>query len=132
MASFSEAAASPFPSSKFSNSHIYVKPEILPPSQNRMIRMRQGRHPLLDCSLDREVIANDVEMNQNSILQIITGPNMGGKSTYLKQVAAIQLMAQIGSFVPCEEIEINLVKSIFARVGAADSQSKGISTFMSE
>jgi DNA mismatch repair protein MutS len=94
----------------------------------------EGRHPVLDQSLaDEKFVPNDVELDgSDHRLHIITGPNMAGKSTYIRQVALIVLMAQIGSFVPAASAEIGLVDRIFTRVGASDDLSRGQSTFMVE
>ncbi|HEY2615626.1 MAG TPA: DNA mismatch repair protein MutS [Chthoniobacterales bacterium] len=106
------------------------------PALNKTLRLviRDGRHPVLDQNLAEEkFVPNDAELDGERIrLAIITGPNMAGKSTYIRQVALIVLMAQIGSFVPAASAEIGLVDRIFTRVGANDDLSRGQSTFMVE
>jgi DNA mismatch repair protein MutS len=119
LASFAETA-----------SHFhYIKPEI---SENDSIKIIEGRHPVLE-QIEASFVPNDTTLDctENQIL-IITGPNMAGKSTYLRQVALIVLMAQTGSFVPAKEAEIGMVDRIFTRVGAHDILTKGQSTFMVE
>ena len=98
------------------------------------IRIRAGRHPVVELTLrDERFVPNDaaLDCSENQLL-IITGPNMAGKSTYLRQVALIALMAQIGSFVPAESANIGVVDRIFTRVGASDDLATGQSTFMVE
>ena len=109
----------------------YCRP-FLNDSQNLVIK--DGRHPVLDQNIGEEkFVPNDTEMNPDSNrFMLITGPNMAGKSTYIRQVALITLMAQIGSFVPAESAEVGLVDRIFTRVGASDDLAKGQSTFMVE
>lgn len=98
------------------------------------IQITAGRHPVIEkMSLSARFVANDIHLCQNQKrLFLITGPNMGGKSTYLRQVALMVLMAQMGSFIPAEKAEIGLVDHIFTRVGASDNLMKGQSTFMVE
>ena len=98
------------------------------------VEIKNGRHPVVECMLDDTVfVPNDTQMdcNDNRMI-IITGPNMAGKSTYMRQVAVIVLMAQIGSFVPAESAHIGVCDKIFTRVGASDDLSAGQSTFMVE
>lgn len=94
----------------------------------------EGRHPVVEAVLDREkYVANDVQMDQsNRRVLLITGPNMAGKSTYMRQIALITVMAQIGCFVPAKEAKLSLVDQIFTRIGAADDLVGGHSTFMVE
>ena len=97
------------------------------------LAIRDGRHPVLDQNLAEEkFVPNDTALDGEIRLAIITGPNMAGKSTYIRQVALIVLMAQIGSFVPAASAEIGLVDRIFTRVGANDDLARGQSTFMVE
>ena len=98
------------------------------------INIKNGRHPVIEKMLGAgEFVENDTYLDENdNRLAIITGPNMAGKSTYMRQVALITLMAQVGSFVPAEEAEIGVVDKIFTRVGASDDLSMGQSTFMVE
>ena len=111
--------------------HNYVKPQI---NEKGVIRIKNGRHPVVEQMMrDDLFVANDTCLdNGKNRISIITGPNMAGKSTYMRQVALIVLMAQIGSFVPAEEADIGLCDRIFTRVGASDDLASGQSTFMVE
>jgi DNA mismatch repair protein MutS len=106
------------------------------PTLNESLRLviKDGRHPVLDQNLvEEKFVPNDTTLDgENMRLAIVTGPNMAGKSTYIRQVALIVLMAQIGSFVPAANAEIGLVDRIFTRVGANDDLARGQSTFMVE
>ncbi len=109
----------------------YVKPDI---SLDGSIDIKAGRHPVVELMLTEEMfVPNDVYMDMKSNrMSIITGPNMSGKSTYMRQTALIVLMAQIGSFVPADSAKISVVDKIFTRVGASDDLTAGQSTFMVE
>ena len=108
----------------------YVKPAFKDVSA---ISIKEGRHPVIEDLLDDgEFVPNDVELNDDRQLLILTGPNMSGKSTYLRQVALAVIMAQIGCYVPAERAELQVVDRIFTRVGAGDDLSRGDSTFMVE
>ena len=107
----------------------YVRADI---NNNLDIEIVQGRHPVLDVDYSSAFVTNDLDMNTDRKIMIVTGPNMSGKSTYLRQSALIVLMAQIGSFVPAKSAKIGIVDRIFTRVGAHDRLSEGKSTFMIE
>ena len=97
------------------------------------IILKDSRHPVVEAVSDEQFVPNDVYLDNNeNRVAIITGPNMAGKSTYMRQVAIITLMAQCGSFVPVSSAEIGVVDSIFTRVGASDDLASGQSTFMVE
>jgi DNA mismatch repair protein MutS len=121
LVSFAEAAAR----------HRYVRPTMTPAGGRLCIK--EGRHPVVELASRDAFVPNDAELDgDRSQIVLLTGPNMGGKSTYLRQVALIALMAQAGSFVPAEEAEISVVDRIFTRVGASDDLARGESTFMVE
>ena len=109
----------------------YVRPSL---NEQGILNIREGRHPVIEQMIDHDMfISNDTYLDEDSHrLVIITGPNMAGKSTYMRQTALIILMAQLGSFVPAAAADISLVDRIFTRVGASDDLASGQSTFMVE
>ncbi|MED2006860.1 DNA mismatch repair protein MutS [Brevibacillus borstelensis] len=109
----------------------YVRPELVTTGE---CVITDGRHPVVEAVLEREkYVANDVHMNQTDRqILLITGPNMAGKSTYMRQIALLVVMAQIGCFVPAKAARLSLVDQIFTRIGAADDLASGHSTFMVE
>jgi len=108
----------------------YNRPEVL---DDMMLDIREGRHPVVEQLLSGErYVPNDVTFEKGEIVRVITGPNMSGKSTYLRQAALIALMAQMGSFVPAASAKIGLIDRIFTRIGAQDEIHAGQSTFMVE
>lgn len=109
----------------------YVRPKI---NESGVLNIKNGRHPVVEQMIEHDMfIANDTYLdNQKKRVSIITGPNMAGKSTYMRQTALIVLMAQIGSFVPADKANIGIVDRIFTRVGASDDLASGQSTFMIE
>ncbi|MEO7794749.1 MAG: DNA mismatch repair protein MutS [Thermoanaerobaculia bacterium] len=109
----------------------YVRPELMPAGTG--LAIEEGRHPVLEAALGENFVPNDLELDPGSSqIVLLTGPNMGGKSTYLRQAALLVLMAQAGSFVPARRAVIGLVDRIFSRVGASDDLARGESTFMVE
>ena len=101
-------------------------------TEERIIRYDGGRHPVIEASLDRPFVANDLHLDPKRRMLLITGPNMGGKSTYMRQTALIVLLAHIGSHVPAQSCELGPVDRIFTRIGASDDLASGRSTFMVE
>lgn len=112
---------------------IAVKYGYIAPKLNNLgvTEIENGRHPVIE-RLFKGFVPNDLEMDQQRKIAVITGPNMAGKSTYMRQTALIQIMAQIGSFVPADSANLEICDQIFTRVGAADDLSRGQSTFMVE
>ncbi|MCR5268339.1 MAG: DNA mismatch repair protein MutS [Lachnospiraceae bacterium] len=111
------------------NNH-YVRPKL---NEKGVINIKEGRHPVVEKMTTNLFVPNDTYLNNtDSLISIITGPNMAGKSTYMRMVALIVLMAQIGCFVPAESADVGIVDRIFTRVGASDDLASGQSTFMVE
>lgn len=116
---------------KVSNLNNYVRPKF---NNEGFIEIKKGRHPIVESYMkDDFFVPNDTYIDtKNNMIHIITGPNMAGKSTYMRQVALITIMAHIGCFVPCDSCNISLVDRIFTRIGASDNLAMGQSTFMVE
>ncbi|CAH0524600.1 DNA mismatch repair protein MutS [Vibrio hippocampi] len=107
----------------------YCRPQL---TEAPMVNIQAGRHPVVEQVTNEPFIANPIALNPQRKMLIITGPNMGGKSTYMRQTALIALMAHIGCYVPAESAEIGLIDRIFTRIGASDDLASGRSTFMVE
>ena len=114
---------------KVAEENNYVRPTL---TTERIIDIRDGRHPVVEKVNRIDYVPNDIVMGKDTNILLITGPNMAGKSTYMRQVAIIVIMAQIGSFVPCKSCTIPLFDQIFTRIGASDDLVSGESTFMVE
>lgn len=114
---------------KISNENKYVRPNL---NNDGKIMIRDGRHPVIENNLQVSFIPNDLNMNNDDSILLITGPNMSGKSTYMRQIALIAIMAQIGCFVPCKSADLPIFDQIFTRIGASDDIVSGQSTFMVE
>ncbi len=116
---------------KAASDNNYVRPVI---TDDRIVNIIQGRHPVVEKYYTREVyVPNDIILDgDDNIIKIITGPNMSGKSTYIRMCAIIQLMAQAGSFVPAQEARISVADRIFTRIGSSDNIARGESTFLVE
>ena len=110
--------------------HNYCRPQI---GAEGVLFIREGRHPVLEQNLSEErFVPNDVRLDRDTQIALVTGPNMAGKSTYIRQVALLTLLAHTGSFIPAAEARVDLVDRIFTRIGASDDLTRGQSTFMVE
>ncbi len=107
----------------------YVRPKL---TKDNSIRILESRHPVVEKVLKKDYVPNDIIMGKDTDILLITGPNMAGKSTYMRQFAIIVIMAQIGCFVPCKSCTIPIFDQIFTRIGASDDLVSGESTFMVE
>ena len=114
---------------KVSNDNKYVRPHL---NDTGEILIKEGRHPVIETNLQINYIPNDLKMSCEDSILLITGPNMSGKSTFMRQTALIAIMAQIGCFVPCKSADIPIFDQIFTRIGASDDIVSGQSTFMVE
>ena len=112
-----------------SSSNNYIRPKLV---DERIIKLIDDRHPVVEQVIDSEYVPNDIIMDSNTNILLITGPNMAGKSTYMRQLAITVIMAQIGCFVPASEATLPIFDAIFTRIGASDDLVSGESTFMVE
>nr|XP_009385995.1 PREDICTED: DNA mismatch repair protein MSH3 [Musa acuminata subsp. malaccensis] len=116
-----------------SRNENYVRPVFVHDDEPSQIHISSGRHPVLESILGDNFVPNDTELHADGeYCQIVTGPNMGGKSCYIRQVALIAIMAQVGSFVPASLVKMHVLDGIYTRMGASDSIQQGISTFFEE
>lgn len=112
-----------------SEENNYVKPNII---DEKIVKIESSRHPVIEKVLKDEYVPNDISMGKDTNILLITGPNMAGKSTYMRQFAIVVIMAQMGCFVPCKSCTMPLFDKIFTRIGASDDLVSGESTFMVE
>ena len=112
-----------------SSNNNYIRPKLV---EERVIKLIDDRHPVVEQVIDSEYVPNDIIMDSNTNILLITGPNMAGKSTYMRQLAITVIMAQIGCFVPASEATLPIFDAIFTRIGASDDLVSGESTFMVE
>ena len=111
------------------NQHDWNEPEL---TTERGLEIEAGRHPVVEQSLEQNFIANDLHLDDQTTLLLVTGPNMGGKSTYMRQTALIVILAYMGSYVPARKTRIGPIDQVFTRIGASDDLTSGRSTFMVE
>ena len=108
----------------------YVRPSF---SDDKTLKLENSRHPVVERVMDHnDYVPNDCNLDNDTFIYLITGPNMSGKSTYMRQVAIISIMAQMGAYVPCDSAVLPVFDQIFTRIGAADDLVSGKSTFMVE
>ena len=112
-----------------SDQYSFVRPEL---SKDRVVELIDCRHPVVEQVIRDKYIPNDIIMDKKTTIQLITGPNMAGKSTYMRQFGITVIMAQIGCFVPCKKAKLPIFDKIFTRIGASDDLVSGESTFMVE
>ena len=115
--------------SKITDDYNLVRPKL---NKDHILKISGGRHPVVEIVSNEQYVDNDCNMDENISTLLITGPNMSGKSTYMRQIAITIVMAQIGSFVPCKEANLPIIDKIFTRIGASDDLVGGQSTFMVE
>ena len=115
--------------SEVSEKNGYVRPIL---TDNKELYVTESRHPVVESVITKEFVRNDIKMDKDTSILLITGPNMAGKSTYMRQVAITSIMAQIGCFVPAKEAKIPIFDAIYTRIGASDDLVSGESTFMVE